>query len=87
MGFNATSIPIVEQFRVGDNASVSILRNRLGVDLRHDQGNVRIAPEMRCVVDHNTPCSGRDRRELSADVATAEKSAIGVCEKSNSLRS
>ena len=42
----------------------------LGVDLWHDQRDVRIAPELRGVVDHNTSCRRRDWRELCADITT-----------------
>jgi hypothetical protein len=45
--------------RVGDNALLAKTRDRVGVDLRHDQRNVGVVAPARRVIDHDR-AGGRD---------------------------
>ena len=49
--------------RVGDDAALAVMRDRLRIDLGHDQRHVRLHPEAGGVVDDNRTGLGRTRRE------------------------
>ena len=64
---------------ISDDATLLELRDRLGVNLGHDERNVFVVTKLRGVVDHDAPGSRRFRCIDSRDLAARREQAdIGI---------
>ena len=73
MGFSATTSWIVEQLGLAMMPRFLILRDRVRVDLGHDQRNVVLVAELGGVVDDDATGRGRLRRVLARDFGARGK--------------
>jgi hypothetical protein len=74
-GLSATTSCAVEQLGLAMIAALAEAHDRVGVDLRHDQGNVAVVAPGRGIIDHDRPGGGDLRRPFLGHGASGRHQA------------